>query len=116
MYKATIEYKGIDKFLLILQKVHGYSSDAFPITREKVKWLLKCVESALDKTFEGSLSRGDFCTFVELGLNSHFLLSINLSNLMFKGYDLSIHQLKLLKASAKSALNKEVTEVEDVSG
>jgi hypothetical protein len=117
MHKASIDYRSTDRFFLVVQRLQGYNSDAIPLSREKAEWLLECVESALDKKFDGwSLSGGDFCRFVELGLNSHFLLSLNLSDVLYKGYDLSIVQLKLLKASLKNALNKADTEIEEAGG
>jgi hypothetical protein len=116
MHKANVEYRGIDEFLLVLQRVHGYSSDAIPLSRDKIEKLLGCTEEALKQTFDGSLSKGDFCRFIGLGLNSHFLLSMNLNDTIYKGYDLSIHQLKLLKASLKNALNKADNDVEESSG
>ena len=118
MFKASIEYKDSDKisFLLILQRVSGYSSDAIPLSREKVEMLLQCTEEALAKNFDGSLSHGDFCRYIGLQLNSHFLLSLNLNDVIYKGYDLSIHQLKLLKASIKNALNRADNELEEASG
>ena len=116
MYKASVGYRNADEFFLVVQRLQGYSSDAIPLSREKAEWLLSCAEAALNKTFDGSLSGGDFCRFINIGFGSHFLLSLNLNDVVYKGYDLSIVQLKLLKASLKNALNKADTDIEEAGG
>ena len=105
MHKAKVNYRGEGKYLLVLQRIHGWSSDGIPMCQDKTEKLLTCVEQALEHNFDANdLSGGDFCRFIGLGLNSHFLLSLNLSDIMYKGYDLSVHQVKLLRASLKNVL------------
>ena len=105
MNKAKIKYRGNNEFLLVVQGINGWSSDGIPMCLDKTKMLLKCVEEALVDDFGANdLSGGDFCRFINLSLNCHYLLSLNINNMMYKGYDLSINQMKLLKASLKNVL------------
>lgn len=105
MYTANIKYRGDDNFLLVVTRVSGHGSDGIPMNRDKTEILLECTEQALDGNFElNDLSGGDFCRFIKLYLNNHYLLSLNLSDVIYKGYDLSVHSMKLLKASLKTAL------------
>lgn len=105
MYKAKVKYRGDDEFLLVIQRINGWSSDGLPMSREKTEMLLECVLQALKSDFAANdLSGGDWCRFIGLPFENHFLLSINVNDIIYKGYDLSINQVKLLKASLKNVI------------
>jgi len=103
MYQANVKLHD-ESFVLVLKQDN--CSDAIPLSRAELELLLVRAEDALNGIFEGSLSKGDFYRFIDLGHKNHFLLSINVEGFVYRGYDLDTTQLKLLKASIRNAINK----------